>query len=178
VTRSGSYIFGMHTIRALAVVGLAWPALASADCYQLFDRDNRLVLQSSRAPVDLSRPSMSEEVARVYPGHVLIVASQEPCDEIDELSKQVVKLPARSLDRGPVRIASDTDDSVGVGRNGVGVSASPRVSSAGRSSTSISAAARTSSTGSTYNPPPTCYIGPKGGTYTITKSGNKNYKGC
>jgi hypothetical protein len=121
---------------------------------------------------------MSEEVARVYPGHVLIVASQEPCDEIDELSKQVVKLPARSLDRGPVRIASDTDDSVGVGRNGVGVSASPRVSSAGRSSTSISAAARTSSTGSTYNPPPTCYIGPKGGTYTITKSGNKNYKGC
>lgn len=25
---------------------------------------------------------------------------------------------------------------------------------------------------------PTCYIGPKGGTYTITPSGKKNYKGC
>ena len=25
---------------------------------------------------------------------------------------------------------------------------------------------------------PTCYIGPKGGTYTITPSGRKNYKGC
>ena len=25
---------------------------------------------------------------------------------------------------------------------------------------------------------PTCYIGPRGGTYTITASGNKNYKGC
>ena len=26
--------------------------------------------------------------------------------------------------------------------------------------------------------PPGCYIGPKGGTYTITKSGRKNYSGC
>lgn len=25
---------------------------------------------------------------------------------------------------------------------------------------------------------PTCYTGPRGGTYTITKSGRKNYAGC
>jgi hypothetical protein len=25
---------------------------------------------------------------------------------------------------------------------------------------------------------PTCYTGPRGGTYTITKSGRKDYKGC
>jgi hypothetical protein len=25
---------------------------------------------------------------------------------------------------------------------------------------------------------PTCYTGPKGGTYTITPSGRKNYQGC
>ena len=25
---------------------------------------------------------------------------------------------------------------------------------------------------------PTCYVGPRGGTYTITPSGRKNYKGC
>ena len=25
---------------------------------------------------------------------------------------------------------------------------------------------------------PTCYVGPRGGTYTITKSGRKNYSGC
>jgi hypothetical protein len=24
----------------------------------------------------------------------------------------------------------------------------------------------------------TCYTGPRGGTYTITPSGNKNYRGC
>lgn len=25
---------------------------------------------------------------------------------------------------------------------------------------------------------PTCHVGPRGGTYTITPSGRKNYKGC
>jgi hypothetical protein len=25
---------------------------------------------------------------------------------------------------------------------------------------------------------PTCYTGPRGGTYTVTPSGRKNYKGC
>jgi hypothetical protein len=25
---------------------------------------------------------------------------------------------------------------------------------------------------------PTCYVGPRGGTYTITPSGKKNYNGC
>lgn len=25
---------------------------------------------------------------------------------------------------------------------------------------------------------PTCYTGPRGGTYTLTKSGKKNYNGC
>lgn len=35
-----------------------------------------------------------------------------------------------------------------------------------------------------YSPPAvagggqTCYVGPRGGTYTITKSGKKNYGGC
>lgn len=26
--------------------------------------------------------------------------------------------------------------------------------------------------------PPTCHVGPRGGTYTITPSGRKNYSGC
>lgn len=26
--------------------------------------------------------------------------------------------------------------------------------------------------------PPGCHVGPRGGTYTITKSGKKNYSGC
>lgn len=37
---------------------------------------------------------------------------------------------------------------------------------------SESGGARPTSTGAT------CYVGPRGGTYTITKSGRKNYSGC
>jgi hypothetical protein len=37
-------------------------------------------------------------------------------------------------------------------------------------------------TGQAKSPAPssgvTCYTGPRGGTYTITKSGRKNYNGC
>jgi hypothetical protein len=43
--------------------------------------------------------------------------------------------------------------------------------------------ASSNSTGSTARQParslpPGCYVGPRGGTYTITKSGRKNYSGC
>lgn len=31
---------------------------------------------------------------------------------------------------------------------------------------------------SSGNLPPGCHVGPRGGTYTITKSGKKNYGGC
>jgi hypothetical protein len=34
------------------------------------------------------------------------------------------------------------------------------------------------STSPTAGLPPGCYVGPRGGTYTITKSGRKNYSGC
>lgn len=96
----------VERLASLLAVCSAFPALCSAACYQLFDAKNKLVLQSSRSPVDLSRPSMSAEVARVYRGHVLVVAAQEPCDEI-EPPGEVVKLPAQPLDRGPVRLSGN-----------------------------------------------------------------------
>ncbi len=137
---------------ALAVLTLFTP-LASAACYQLFDQKNKLVLQSSSAPVDTSK-SLRDEVDRLFPGHFLIVGADGPCPEVDELSRSqnAVKLPAESLNRGPIQIASE--------------------------STPARTAPHTP-LGSTYRPsPPTCYVGPRGGTYTITKSGKKNYSGC
>jgi hypothetical protein len=35
-----------------------------------------------------------------------------------------------------------------------------------------------SMTKSSRTMPPGCHVGPRGGTYTITKSGKKNYGGC
>jgi hypothetical protein len=42
---------------------------------------------------------------------------------------------------------------------------------------------RAAAAGHSDHPPeslvrPTCYTGPRGGTYTITRSGRKNYGGC
>ena len=41
-----------------------------------------------------------------------------------------------------------------------------------------STAGGTAGSGSSTPSTPTCYVGPRGGTYTITASGNKNYGGC
>lgn len=58
----------------------------------------------------------------------------------------------------------------GSGRYGPSVTPSPSYSSS-KSATSFT---RTPSRPSG----PTCYTGPRGGTYTITASGRKNYGGC
>jgi len=170
VAHQGHYIVGMHTIRDRAglvvLVCLAWPALASAACYQLFDKKDRLVLQSTASPVDLSK-SITEEVGRLYPGHYLIMGGDGLCQEVDERSRVEVKLPAASLDRGPVRIAPDSN-SIGAGKT----SEASTVGTSGSSS-------RTGSSGSANSSSPSpCYVGPKGGRYTITKSGKRNYNGC
>ncbi|WP_431289455.1 YHYH domain-containing protein [Roseateles chitinivorans] len=41
-----------------------------------------------------------------------------------------------------------------------------------------SPAARASDVARTSPSAPVCYTGPRGGTYTLTKSGKKNYGGC
>ncbi len=171
VPHTWHYIVGMHTIRArswsvVTLACLAFPTLASATCYQLFDKKNRLVLQSSTAPVDTSR-SLRDEVDRLYPGHFLIMSAQAPCVEIDELSRQVTALPTTPLDRGPIRIAPESD-SIGAGK-------SSGSSAAGRSGASLSTGS--SSRATPWSPSP-CYVGPEGGTFTRTKSGKKNYNGC
>lgn len=52
--------------------------------------------------------------------------------------------------------------------------------SAAKSTNSSGAANNTAAPTPTMQPSagPTCYVGPRGGTYTITKSGRKNYGGC
>jgi len=97
------------------MLGLSVPLLAFAACYQLFDQKNTLVLQSSAPPVDTSK-SLRDEVHRLYPGHFLVVGPDGACPEIDELrrAERTVKLPAESLNRGPIQIGA------GAGADGSG----------------------------------------------------------
>lgn len=56
-----------------------------------------------------------------------------------------------------------------------GGSAAPRAAYAAPQSTSLAPAATAAPRSSGGQ---TCYTGPRGGTYTITASGRKNYNGC
>jgi hypothetical protein len=106
---------GIHTIGPclLALACVVAPLTASAACYQLFDSKNRLVLQSTTAPVDTSKP-YSDEVARLYPGHALIVADLSPCDVIDEVQGGAASRPFKPtpdmLIRDTVVIPSGYED--------------------------------------------------------------------
>lgn len=93
----------------LACIALSLPA--SAKCYQLFDKKDRLVLQSTSSPVDLSKP-ISDEVRRLYPGHYLIMAELSPCPELDEVGRddRPFMPTADALIRESIAIPSDSDD--------------------------------------------------------------------
>jgi endonuclease YncB( thermonuclease family) len=54
--------------------------------------------------------------------------------------------------------------------------AAPSTTTTGLALTIISSTPSTSGTSSTASR--TCYVGPRGGTYTLTSSGEKNYSGC
>ena len=56
---------------------------ASASCYMVYDRSDRLVFRSFSTPVDLSQP-IRNQVQRIWPGGGLIIAPDAAaCTEVD-----------------------------------------------------------------------------------------------
>ncbi len=96
-------------LAAVAVAIAPCPALAS--CYQLSDGKNELVLQSSTPPIDLSR-SISEELGSKFPEYHFVSSNQNQCQEIDEIRRRanVSKLPDKPLNRGPIVVGAEQQD--------------------------------------------------------------------
>jgi len=70
-------------LTALSSLGalLLLPTVASANCYSIFDANNRLAFQSTIAPVDLSA-RISEGVRARFPGgHLIMVPDDSDCRE-------------------------------------------------------------------------------------------------
>ena len=68
------------TVPSLAAL-LVLPSVASANCYSIFDANNRLAFQSTIAPVDLSA-RISEGVRARFPGgHLVMVPDDSDCRE-------------------------------------------------------------------------------------------------
>jgi len=67
-------------LSSLAVV-LVLPSLASANCYSIYDTNNRLAFQSTIAPVDLSTRISDAMRARFPGGHLIMVPDDSDCRE-------------------------------------------------------------------------------------------------
>jgi hypothetical protein len=75
----------MRTIRLTASLSLAavlaLPGLASANCYSIYDAQNRLAFQSTIAPVDLSTRISDGMRARFPGGHLTMIPDDSDCRE-------------------------------------------------------------------------------------------------
>ena len=75
----------MRTTRPIAllplVAVLALPGVASANCYSVYDGQNRLAFQSTIAPVDLSARISDGVRARFPGGHLVMVPDDSDCRE-------------------------------------------------------------------------------------------------
>ena len=61
----------LSTLLSVAAL-LALPSLASANCYSIYDGQNRLVFQSTVAPIDLSA-RISDAMRTRFPGSFLVM---------------------------------------------------------------------------------------------------------
>lgn len=82
----------------IACLGLT-AGVAAAQCYTLYDRDNRVVYQGRESPVDMSRP-LHETVPALQPGGHLVLDNVGTCDEMRDPSLQTARRPL-PLEAGP-----------------------------------------------------------------------------
>jgi len=61
----------MNTVRTLLALGAALATGQALACFTVYDRDNRIVYNAQRPPVDMSRP-VHETLPAVYPGGHLV----------------------------------------------------------------------------------------------------------
>lgn len=76
---------------------------AGGTCYTIYDPNNRAVYQSTEPPIDMSQ-SISDGMAKRYPGHFLVVAVDNAyCREIADESKFASRAVASLGDGGTAR---------------------------------------------------------------------------
>ncbi len=149
--------------RWLPLVGLAFIVNAEAACYSVYAGDH-LLFQSVHSPVDLSKPLSETIPSQFGPEASMVTApNEEGCMELRGVS-QISDTSAASLGGAGLRRPSSSQ---GAGKP---------VADLDAFFTGQAPSMRTS-LGETYSggPDGTVYTGPRGGRYTITKSGNKSY---
>jgi hypothetical protein len=71
----------LPTLLSLATL-LALPGIAAANCYSMYDAQNRLVFQSTVAPIDLST-RISDTMRSRFPGvYLIMIPDDSDCREL------------------------------------------------------------------------------------------------
>ena len=73
----------MRNVTSIALVcALAAPAIAHANCYSVYDAQNRLTYQSAVAPIDLSR-RISDAMGTRFPNaYLVMIPDESACREV------------------------------------------------------------------------------------------------
>lgn len=157
----------MNLCRPTAAVMLAGalstsPAHAGY-CYILFDPSGRLVSQGTEAPVDVTRPYSVALRDAGFDGYQLVVTEEGACS-----------LPATSTSlSAPTRYPAGVVAATAFWTPPPGGSLPT-----GGTFSVLPGSSDSSGSGGTAGVGSVCHVGPRGGTYTLTKSGAKNYRGC
>jgi hypothetical protein len=155
-------------LRLISALVISLPHAANAaGCFTIYDAENVVTYRSTTAPVDMSR-SISDQMAVRFPGQFLVWSkSASSCPELtgNATGTGSAAFAGAPQARGVTRGLKDTTIRV---PSSIGGSVQTRgtPSPASREAPAVLGA------------PPTCHIGPRGGRYTITPSGKKNYDGC
>jgi hypothetical protein len=116
----------MRTTRLLAPLSLAalfaLPALASANCYSVYNAKNQLAFQSTVSPVDLSARISEGMRARFPGGHLTMVPDESDCREFrtgSTLSPRFDAGGAKGAEPGPEQMLEASPLLRGSGSTGV-----------------------------------------------------------
>jgi hypothetical protein len=106
----------MRTLHALLALGAALAAAPALACYTVYDRDNRIVYNDVRPPVDMSLPLHESLAKRFGAGMSMVFNESNDCPSearlavrardgkspllIDQRTAEELKLPHKPLGRG------------------------------------------------------------------------------
>ena len=126
-------------------------------CFSLYDVAGQLVFRSNAPPIDMSR-QLGEALQGVYPRHHLVFGPETHC---------------APLGRGALPRSRDHVFSYWHEKTQAEMTAMYP-----REPERIMAARYREPSGSANHGSARCYVGRRGGTYTLTGAGNKNYERC
>ncbi len=149
---------------ALTMGALVLATAAHANCFTVHDGAGKLILQTMDPPVDLSRPLGDTVPQQFGPGsHLVFSADESDCPVINARKADQRPSTVETANRAFHAYESSSADWMHAAQPG-------SVSNDGRRANGGSAYS-----GGSRSARGPIHIGPRGGQYTITSTGNKSY---